>query len=68
MTDTTIKTHLGNLYDAALVAESLIGVIVACGSMPNRSDLVIQAAEDAEKIIQEICRGLDSVELDKVLA
>jgi Fe-S cluster assembly ATPase SufC len=64
----TLRDHLEQMQHAAYVAESLVSVIVACGGNRRRSDLVIMAAEEAQKVLDEIGRGLDSVELDKVPA
>lgn len=46
----------------------MVSVIVACGDMPNRTKLVIEAAEAAKEILCGIGRGLDGVTLEKVMA
>lgn len=64
----SLLTHLEVLQGEVYVVESLVSVIVACGGKANRSELVIKAAEAAQEILLDIGRGLDSVELHKVLS
>jgi hypothetical protein len=64
----SLLAHLETLQGEVYVVESLVSVIVACGGKANRADLVIKAAEAAQEILLEVGRGLDSVELGKVLS
>jgi hypothetical protein len=70
MTDIPAKLqdHLSELQDASGVAESLIDAIVATGNMPQHGSLRITLAEEAQAILKQIGRGLDSVTLEKVTA
>lgn len=65
-TPKNLADHLALMQGEVYVAESLVSVIVSCGAMPHRRELVIQAAEAAQEILNHIGRGLDSVELSKV--
>jgi hypothetical protein len=61
-----ITAHLEQLQASVYITESLIEVIIACGARPEHSTLMLKMAESAQMILQEIGRGLDSVELAKV--
>jgi hypothetical protein len=63
-----LAQHLKEVQEAVLVVESLISVIVGAGSMPKYSDLVIGVAESAQSILEDVSRGLDDVQLEKVAA
>jgi hypothetical protein len=63
-----LTDHLAAMQADVYIVESLVSVIVACGDKPNRSALVIHAAEAAQELLLTIGRGLDSVELEKVTA
>jgi hypothetical protein len=63
----SLTGHLEAMQREVYIVESLVSVIVACGGNPNRTGLVIQAAEAAQELLLIIGRGLDSVELDKII-
>lgn len=64
----SLREHLEDMQHAVYVAESLISVIIACGASPKRMALVVKAAEDAQEVLDELGRGLDRVELDRMVS
>ena len=64
----SVLEHIQIMQHSANVAESLVDAIVACGDDPRRGTLVITLAEAAQEVLQELGRGLDMVEIEKVTA
>jgi hypothetical protein len=64
----TLPTHLSKLQDAAYLAKSLVGVILACGTNKDRWEVALSAADAANDILAEIGEGLDYVNLPEVSA
>jgi hypothetical protein len=63
-----LRAHLEDLQGTAYVAESLIDAIVSCGDNPRRKALAMTLAESAQEVLAELGRGLDSVEIDRLVA
>mgnify|MGYP000862340039 CR=1 FL=1 len=64
----SLRAHLSAMQDASYVAEALVAAIVACGDDRRRGTLRIVLAEAAQEVLKDLGRGLDSVEIDRMVA